>query len=74
MAKLGKGMLSSVEQAFVGRDEKRAPLKTPAWEANNLYAHYRPFHPLLVFIDTIYTDLLPLFLDKVRSVMSFIMR
>ena len=26
-------MLSSVEQAFVGRDEKRAPLKTPAWEA-----------------------------------------
>ena len=27
-------MLSSVEQAFVGRDEKRAPLKTPAWEAN----------------------------------------
>ena len=29
----GKGMLFSVEQAFVGRDEKRAPLKTPAWEA-----------------------------------------
>ena len=27
-------MLSSVEHAFVGRDEKRAPLKTPAWEAN----------------------------------------
>ena len=26
-------MLSSVEQSFVGRDEKRAPLKTPAWEA-----------------------------------------
>ena len=26
-------MLSSDEQAFVGRDEKRAPLKTPAWEA-----------------------------------------
>ena len=26
-------MLSSVEQAFVGRDEKRAPLKKPAWEA-----------------------------------------
>ena len=26
-------MLSSVEQAFVGRDEKQAPLKTPAWEA-----------------------------------------
>ena len=34
LAKLGKGMLFSVEQAFVGRDEKRAPLKTPAREAN----------------------------------------
>ena len=29
-------MLSSVEQAFVGRDEKRAPLKTPAWEATTI--------------------------------------
>ena len=26
-------MLSSVEQAFVEREEIRAPLKTPAWEA-----------------------------------------
>ena len=26
-------MLFSVEQAFVGRDEIRAPQKTPAWEA-----------------------------------------
>ena len=26
-------MLSSVEQAFAGRDEKLAPLKMPAWEA-----------------------------------------
>ena len=26
-------MLFSVEQAFVGREEIRAPLKTPAWEA-----------------------------------------
>ena len=34
----GKGMLSSVEQAFVGREEKRAPLKTPAWEARLLAA------------------------------------
>ena len=25
-------MLSSVEQAFVGRDERRAPLKTPVWD------------------------------------------
>ena len=31
-------MLSSVEQAFVERDEKRAPLKTPAWEAILGYA------------------------------------
>ena len=26
-------MLSSVEEAFVGREKIRAPLKTPAWEA-----------------------------------------
>ena len=26
-------MLFLAEQAFVGRDEKQAPLKTPAWEA-----------------------------------------
>ena len=32
-------MLSSVEQAFVGRDEKRAPLKTPAWEASKPQVH-----------------------------------
>ena len=30
-------MLSLLEQAFVGRDEKRAPLKTPAWEARLLF-------------------------------------
>ena len=35
LAKHGKGMLSSVEQAFVGRDEKRASLKSPAWEAKS---------------------------------------
>ena len=29
----GKEMLFLVEQAFVGRDEKRNPLKTPLWEA-----------------------------------------
>ena len=27
-------MLFSVEQAFVGRNEKRTALKTPAWETN----------------------------------------
>ena len=31
-------MLFSVEQAFVGRDEQRAPLKTPAWEATHCLA------------------------------------
>ena len=31
-------MLSSVEQAFVGRDERRAPLKTPLWEATTYKA------------------------------------
>ena len=34
LAKLGKGMLFSVEQAFVGRDDERwARLKMLAWEA-----------------------------------------
>ena len=28
-------MLFSVEQAFVGMDEIRAPLETPAWEATD---------------------------------------
>ena len=31
-------MLFSIEQAFVGREERRAPLKTPAWEAIALWA------------------------------------
>ena len=31
-------MLFSVEQAFVGRDERRVPLKMPAWEARVTYA------------------------------------
>ena len=34
--KHGKGILSSVEQAFVGRGEKRAPLKMSAREASLL--------------------------------------
>ena len=33
LANNGKGMLFLVKQAFVGRDEIRAPLKTSAWEA-----------------------------------------
>ena len=31
-------MLFSIEQAFVGREEIRAPLKTPAWEARKVFA------------------------------------
>ena len=42
-------MLFSVEQAFVGRDEKRAPLKTPAWEAMN---HEKSFRILLLLLTT----------------------
>ena len=34
-------MLFSVEQAFVGREEIRAPLKTPAWEASHNWTHTR---------------------------------
>ena len=35
-------MLFSVEQAFVGREEIRAPLKTPAWEARlEAFLHYK---------------------------------
>ena len=30
-------MLFSVEQVFVGRDEKQASLKMPAWEARQGY-------------------------------------
>ena len=36
LAKLGKGMLFSVEQAFAGRDERQAPLKMLAWEATEI--------------------------------------
>ena len=33
-------MVFLVEQAFVGRDEKQAPLKTPVWETiENLESH-----------------------------------
>ena len=37
-------MLFSVEQAFVGREEIRAPLKMPAWEArwNPTLGQYQP--------------------------------
>ena len=31
-------MLFPVEQAFVGRDGKRAPIKMPAWEAKAMRA------------------------------------
>ena len=35
-------MLFSLEQAFVGRDEKRAPLKMPAWEAISTPKEQKP--------------------------------
>ena len=56
-------MLFSVEQAFVGRDEIRAPLKTPAREVIHipkaceatlfgrgfsLVSHYRKYPPALL--------------------------
>ena len=34
-------MLFSVEQAFEGREEIRAPLKTPAWEATPKQKKFR---------------------------------
>ena len=36
-------MLFSVELAFVGRDEIRAPLKTLAWEAGNVAVGVQQF-------------------------------
>ena len=44
-------MLSSVEQAFVGRQEIRAPLKTPAWEASQCQAE----NILVLFFLKLYT-------------------
>ena len=35
MAKFGKGMLFSVEQAFVGRGEIQCALKMPVWETKD---------------------------------------
>ena len=43
-------MLFSVEQAFVGREEIRAPLKTPAWEATLAPAGLLPLCSKSVFI------------------------
>ena len=42
-------MLFSVEQAFEGREEIRAPLKTPAWEAR---AFEDPFENFITTHDT----------------------
>ena len=44
LAKLGKGMLFSVEQAFVGREEIRAPLKTLEWEASPTLPELNPIN------------------------------
>ena len=47
-------MLFSVEQAFVGRDEIRAPLKTPAWEAT--YIPTAGKKSLISQYDSVYSD------------------
>ena len=36
-------MLFSVEQVSVGRDEKRAPLKTSVWKASLNNVHFKKF-------------------------------
>ena len=59
-------MLSSVEQAFVRRDEKRAPLKTPACEARSalkrkesgVLLYLLAFSPLILYLSS--TSLLSL--------------
>ena len=47
-------MLFPAEQAFVGRDEKRAPLKTPAWEAmfgsDVIFSESRPLIFVLLYV------------------------
>ena len=37
-------MLFSVEQAFVERDERRAPLKMPVWEATEITEQQENFN------------------------------
>ena len=60
LAKLGKGMLSSVEQVFVGRDERQAPLKAPAWEASTSLNIFQTFFSQLqkLHLDNCVEDLL----------------
>ena len=43
-------MLLSVEQAFVGREEIRASLKTPAWEATRRGDHRSQNSPIVQFV------------------------
>ena len=47
-------MMFPAEQAFVGRDEKRAPLKTPAWEAlvgsDVIFSESRPLIFVLLYV------------------------
>ena len=42
-------MLFSVEQAFVGRDEIQAPLKTPDWEPSAGEIDSEGIAPMLCF-------------------------
>ena len=50
-------MLFSVEQAFVGREEIRAPLKTPAWEANKtLVGSKCSYNPVILAFQDYFTS------------------
>ena len=63
MAKLGKGMLFSVEQAW--REEIRAPLKSPAWEASEVIA--RPVYRASLLLSMIEIELYQISLSLGRG-------
>ena len=60
-------MLFSIEQAFVGREEIRAPLKRPAWEAS-CFADLNTFPLKCHSMQEIKQDSLGFFRLKVPSV------
>ena len=60
-------MLFSVEQAFVGRDEKQAPLKTPAWEASSSYTPLFPSKKFGACLGEVYKIINPLRLQGSRT-------
>ena len=60
-------MLFSVEQAFVGREEIRAPLKTPAWEAMHSLDRTQLIHMSIVLS---FQFSVSLFINPVRCFQS----